>query len=261
MTPDGVRLAMRQWHPVDAGPAATSAAVVLVHGFGATKDDATVVAVADALVERGHPVVSVTGRGHGDSEGLCTLGDLEHHDVAAAVDIARTISDRVVLVGTSMGAIAVLRHAAGADGGVAGVVTVSSPAEWRLPRTMQSAGAALLTQLPPGRWAARRFLGVRLASGWTGAAPPVELAANITVPHVVVHGTGDRFIHWSEGRKLHEAAAEPSRLVLVDRMGHAYMPESVPVIVDAVAWVLSHPVPSHTVPAHTISVTGSAPPQ
>jgi pimeloyl-ACP methyl ester carboxylesterase len=235
MTRDDVRLDVRRWPSRAAGPAAV---VVLVHGFGATKDDESVVAVAEELAAAGHHVVSYTGRGHGESGGLCTLGDLEHLDVEAAVEGARSLGDRVVLVGTSMGAVAVLRHAADAD--IDGVVTVSSPGEWRMPRTVQSAGAAMLTQLPVGRWLARRFLGVRLAAGWSGATSPVELAATITSPHVIVHGTGDRFIRWSEATRLHDAAAEPRRLVLVDDMGHAYMPESRPVVVEAVDWVLAH---------------------
>ncbi len=234
VTRDEVRVAVRHWHPLRPP---TGTVVVLVHGFAATKDDPSVVAVAEAVAACGHHVVACTGRGHGESGGLCTLGDLEHLDVEAAVASARAHGDRVVLVGTSMGAIAVLRHAATAD--IDGVVTVSSPAEWRVPRTIQSAGAALLTQLPIGRWLARRFLDVRLAPGWSGASSPVELAAGIDVPHVVVHGTGDRFIPSSEARKLHAAAADPSRLVLVDGMGHAFVPESRAVITDAVDWTLA----------------------
>ena len=52
----------------------------------------------------------------------------------AAVHVARERSDRVVLVGTSMGAIAALRYAA-TDPELAGVVAVSCPAAWRLPAT------------------------------------------------------------------------------------------------------------------------------
>ncbi len=235
VTRDDVRLDVRRWTPAGAGP---TTVVVLVHGFGATKDDESVVAVAENLAAAGHHVVSYTGRGHGASGGLCTLGDLEHHDVEAAVEEARILGDRVVLVGTSMGAVAVLRHAATAE--IDGVVTVSSPGEWRMPRTVQSGAAAMMTQLRFGRWLARRFLGVRLATGWSGATPPVELAASIGAPHVIVHGTGDRFIRSSEATRLHDAAAEPRRLVLVDGMGHAYMPESRPVVVEAVDWVLAH---------------------
>lgn len=237
MTRDDVRLAVRRWEP--AGESGGNV-IVLVHGFGATKDDPSIVAVAETAAGQGHHVISYTGRGHGESGGLCTLGDLERHDVEAAVDAARAHGDRVVLIGASMGAIAVLRHAATHDVDVDGVVTVSSPAEWRVPRTLQSAGAAVLTQLPLGRWLAKRFLDVRLAGKWSAPSPPVELAAGICAPHVVIHGTADRFIHWSAANRLHDAAADPTRLVLVEGMGHAYAPESRPAIEDALAWVLAH---------------------
>ncbi len=229
---------MRRWvpdHPSDT-------AVVLVHGFGATKDDGALVTVAERLRADGHHVVSYTARGHGESDGLCTLGDLEHLDVEAAVLLARQNAERVVLVGASMGAIAVLRHASRVMPD--GVVTVSSPAEWRVPRTAQSGFAALLTQTPPGRWLARRLMNVRLASGWTGASPPVELAASITAPFAVIHGTGDRFIRSAEAEKLHLATPGPRRLCLVDGMGHAYAPESVDVIGRSVEWALAAGAPA-----------------
>lgn len=235
-TRDEVRLAARRWEPDTPG----EVAVVVVHGFSASKDDPSVVAVAESLRDAGYAVVSYTARGHAESEGLCTLGDLEHLDVEAAVALARDAADRVVLVGASMGAIAVLRHAAAQDrDDVDGVVTVSSPAEWRVPRTAQSAAAAALTQLAPGRWAARRFLDVRLAKGWSGAEPPVELAARIEAPLAVLHGTGDRFIRPGEAEKLYRAAGGARRLDLIERMGHAYMPESIPAIREAVAWALA----------------------
>src|SRR5207247_1345790 len=139
--------------------------------------------------------------------GLCTLGDLERHDVAAAVDLALATSDRVVLLGASMGGIAVLRHAAqDTTGRVAGVVTVSSPASWRIPRSLRSLLAATMTQTGFGRRVARRFLNVRLAVGWNKPEPPVALAGRILVPVAVVHGLADRFISVHEATKLYGAA-------------------------------------------------------
>jgi len=83
-TADGVALAGRI-RAVDN----PRAAVVVVHGFTATQDHPEVLAVADALVAHGFDVVTYDGRGHGSSEGICTLGHHERADVAAAVAVAR----------------------------------------------------------------------------------------------------------------------------------------------------------------------------
>jgi pimeloyl-ACP methyl ester carboxylesterase len=234
-TSDGVALLARLW-PATAVP--VRGAAVLVHGFSAGKDEPSVVAVADRLAALGFDVVGYDGRGHGGSGGRCTLGDRERHDVAAAVEAARTRSSRVVLVGASMGAIAVLRHAA-ADPAVSGVVTVSSPARWRLPRTARSLLAAGLTQTRPGRWLAARHLDVRLAKGWSRPEPPVALAAQLSVPLAVVHGAQDRFIPLAEGRVLAQAAGGPCRLVVVPGMGHAFEPVALGAIADALEWVMA----------------------
>jgi alpha-beta hydrolase superfamily lysophospholipase len=233
-TSDDITLLARHW----PASARARAAVVLVHGFSASKDDPSVVAVAEHLAAAGLDVVGYDARGHGGSGGLCTLGDQEHHDVAAAVAAARALSSRVVLVGASMGAIAALRHAA-ADPSVAGVVTVSSPATWRLPRTLRALFAAGLTQTRPGRWLAARHLNVRLARGWSRPEPPVALVRRIAAPVAVVHGEADRFIPARESRLLAGAAAGPSRLTVVPGMGHAYDPVALPAIAEGIEWALA----------------------
>src|SRR4051812_33709605 len=125
-TVDGVALSMRGER---ATGDARDVAVVVAHGFGASKDEPRVDAVARSLRAAGFSTVTYDARGHGESGGASTLGVLERHDVAAAADVARELAPRVVLVGASMGAIAVLGHAAGRDD-VAGVVTVACPAAW-----------------------------------------------------------------------------------------------------------------------------------
>ena len=142
-TADGLALVADAW--LTHEPA--TAAVVLVHGFAGHRHDSTVVAMAHELRAEGLGVITYDMRGHGESEGLCTLGDLERLDVAAAVVAARDLAPRVVLVGASLGAIAVLRYAVGVPEGperdLAGVVTVSAPAQWRLttPRTALGGGS------------------------------------------------------------------------------------------------------------------------
>ena len=233
-TADGVTLAGHHWSSREG----EATAVVLTHGFAASKDDVAVLAVAHALRGHGHAVLTYDGRGQGDSGGLCTLGDAERHDVAAAVAFARELADRVVVVGASMGAIAVMRHAA-SDADLAGVVAVSSPARWRVPRTLRSLLAAGLTQTPPGRRLAARYMGVRLARGWSRPEAPDGLARRITAPLAIVHGTCDRFIAPSEAPLLYAAANDPRRIDLVPGMGHAFDAPGIPVICAAVEWALA----------------------
>ena len=241
-TADGVDLAADAWLPGDEAPAT---AVVLAHGFTAHRRDASVMAMAHDLRDAGHAVVVPDMRGHGESGGLCSLGDREGLDVAAAAAAAaRDLAPRVVLVGASLGAIAVLRHGVD-DPGLAGVVTVSSPAQWRL-RSPRAAFAAVLTRTGAGRRLARR-LGARLDSTWRWTEPPDALAARLTVPLAVVHGTGDRFMPTSEAEILHASggatdsgpARGQRRLDLVPDMGHAFCTRGLDAVTEAVAWCLA----------------------
>ena len=232
-TSDRVVLAARRWEP--AAPSGT--AVVLAHGFTGSKDDPGLVAVAETLRAAGHVVLAYDARGHGGSGGSCTLGDRERHDVTAAVALARGDADRVVTVGASMGAIAVLRHAAD-DPGLDGVVAVSSPARWRYPRNPRTVLAWGLTRTRLGRLAARHLLQVRVSGRWEDPEPPAALAARIRAPLAVVHGTDDRFVPPREAELL-AAAAPRARLFLVPGMGHAFHRAAGPAILEAVGWALA----------------------
>jgi uncharacterized protein len=234
ITSDDVRLEARRWS-TETPPWAM---VVLVHGFSANRNEAKVVALATALCDAGFGVVTYDARGHGESEGEATLGDEEDRDVAAAVAAVAGEGAPVVIVGASMGAIAALRYVAARSESVAGVVAVSCPARWRLPRNTRGLVSALLTRTPLGRRVARTHLGVRIAPGGASAAPPVELVGALGVPLALVHGRRDPFLDVDNAERLYAAAAEPRRLVLVDELGHAFDAESVEPILAAVAWCL-----------------------
>ena len=231
-TADSVDLAGRSWRQMEP-----SVAVVLVHGFTASADDTNVVALAQALHATGAEVVTYDARGHGSSTGASTLGDLERHDVAAAVQDARTRADSVIVVGASMGAIAALRYAA-TDHDLAGTVIVSCPADWRLPRNVQGLAAAAMTRTGLGRAAARRFLKVRIASEWQSPEPPVDLAARVRAPLAIVHGDADAFIPVRDAHELRARVTAPCRLRVVSDMGHAFQPLAVTEILEAVGWIL-----------------------
>ena len=233
-TSDGVTLAA-------AIRAATNprAAVVVVHGFASSATHPDVVVLAGALHDHGFTVVTYDARGHGASEGECTLGDDERRDVDAAVAHARTVGAGlpVVVLGISMGAIAALRHAC-TDPSLAGVVTVSCPARWRLPRNARGVLGAWLTQTGVGRRTALRRMGVRVAEPRPRPVAPVELVRARHPPVAIVHGRGDPFIPATDADELFLAAREPRRIAVVPGAWHAYAADAVPVILDAVDWTL-----------------------
>jgi alpha-beta hydrolase superfamily lysophospholipase len=242
-TADGFTLTSRSWvHPDPR------ALVVLVHGFAASADDPAVVRQAEALHGAGFGVLTYDSRGHGDSDGLCTIGDLESQDVAAAVEAARASVEGpegagsdvpVIVLGASMGAIAALRYAAATDEPPAGLVCVSSPSRWRPPRTARGILAAAMTRTGFGRFMAARYLRVRIHPEWGNPEPPHVLMGRIQVPIAIVHGDRDRFILPSEAVELYHACQSPRRLAVVPDMGHAFDRAGVDPIRAAVEWLLS----------------------
>jgi pimeloyl-ACP methyl ester carboxylesterase len=231
-TSDGIELATRRW-PVSEG---ARAVVVVAHGLTANKDEPRVVSLASELQRQGFDVIAYDSRGHGQSGGQCTLGDLERHDVAAVVEWARTRNRRVVLVGASMGAVGVLAYATTAKD-LTGVVTVSSPGEWRLPLRVRSMITAGLARTQTGRDFARRRMNVRIAP-WTSPESPRSLVERISVPLAVVHGRRDAIIPAGAGLARVIGVGPGRSVALVQSMGHAFDPIGHKQICDAVAWTL-----------------------
>ena len=252
MTADGLRLAAR-WHlpppPAGARAGAGARAVVVVHGFCASQEAPEVAALVAHLVGAGHPVLSFDLRGHGRSEGECTLGWRERLDVDAAVAAARDHHDVVVVVGASMGGIAVLDHlavgaAAPAAAEADAAVTVATPANWGMPRSLAGLMAVVVTQTAPGRSLVARRTGTRIAVRPPRGAPPVERIRRVRRPVAVVHGLDDRFIAPAAAHALYAAAPGPRHLSLVPGMGHGFTRSAGPAVASAVAWALAAVSPS-----------------
>ena len=211
--------------------------VVIAHGLTANKDDPRVVAVAEALHGVGYDVVTYDSRGHGRSGGLCTLGKLEGMDVAALVGWARTRATRIITIGASMGAVGVLSHAA-KDPALAGVVTVSSPGEWRLPRTFRALVTTGLARTAPGRHWARRRMNVRIARWAAPDSARTHLGA-VRCPVVVVHGGQDPIIPHRSSLADGFVGGPRRELILVPTMGHAFDPVGIGWICEATARLLA----------------------
>lgn len=236
-TRDGVDL-----HARYSTRSGSRAIVVVAHGFAAGCDAPDVSALNDELLGAGFDVVTYDARGHGRSGGRCGVGSLEHLDVAAALSVVDDASQPVVLVGVSMGGIAVVAHLAGLEGGrqapVVGAVLVSAPARWRVRPSPVALVNVLLTRTALGRWVAARWLGVRIRAGWWPGETPESAMARVGLPVAVVHGASDRLLSTSHAYRLRRSGPT-RRLDLVEGMGHGLDPLGRGAVAKAVDWVLA----------------------
>ncbi|MFA9444094.1 alpha/beta hydrolase [Egicoccus sp. AB-alg6-2] len=209
-TDDGVRLAATHV----PGPPSAPGAVLLLHGFAANRRKPSYARLADGLA-RSTGVLALDLRGHGGSAGACTWGDGEVEDVRAGVRWLRAYGyGRVALLGLSMGGTAAL-HAASLDVEVDAVATVSAPAYFHDPPTTAPLQRLhVLWNSRVRRAGLRALVGVSLAAptGWRTPRHPVEMAGEIEVPLLVVHGEDDDYFPMTDANDLVAAAAGPATL-------------------------------------------------
>jgi pimeloyl-ACP methyl ester carboxylesterase len=249
LTRDGVRLSAHHTPPApgtENGDGATSVVVVVAHGFTLSWANPAARRLA-AELSRAAGVVAFDFRGHGRSGGASTVGDLEVHDVDAAIRYARWLGyRRVATLGFSMGAAVVIRHAGLAGRGSSAerpdaVAAVSGPSRWNFRGTPMMRRVHLGIQTRAGRAVVRHLFGTRVARpGWQPwPEPPDALVAQIApTPLLVVHGDADPYFGVDHARWLHAAAGEPKQLWLEPGFGHAEVATAPRLVGRIASWLV-----------------------
>ncbi len=212
---EGLRLS--GWHIPSERP--DRPVVFIAHGFNANKENFLLPAVM--LHQLGYEVVLFDFRAHGGSGGhTTTFGLREARDVKAVHDwIAATFPHRpVYALGYSMGGSAVV-HAAAAYGIFDKIALDSTFASLE-----DVARATLLRPFGPlagPLWTLGRLWGWV----WSGVdldrhRPGERIRALAARPLLLIHGTGDRLIPYTETQRLYEAAGRRAELWLVAGVGH-----------------------------------------
>lgn len=237
---DGVRVSASR---MPAYGSADGRCFVVVHGFTGHWRQPRVQRVVDGLRAFGD-VIAIDMRGHGRSSGMTTMGMDETLDVDAAVAWARRLGYvSVVTVGFSMGGAVCVRHAAFGAHRPDAVVAVSAPAFWYYRGTAIMRRVHMLIESPRGRAIVRATRGTRVSGQeWPTPPPPspVEAAARIEVPFLVVHGDADHYFPVEHAKALQRAAEEGVcphvGLVVVPGMAHAESAVSAETIAEIGAW-------------------------
>lgn len=212
-TADGFEL--EAWHvPADK----PRAVVALFHGYASSK--AGVLNEAKALHELGYDTLLVDFRGSEGSDGdATTLGWYEAADVVAAGELARRLTPDVplFLFGRSMGSVAILRAVAVEGLEPAGVI-LECPFETML-GTVQHRFTAM--RLPSFPCAQLMLFWGGVQHGINGFAHnPVEYAAHVTCPALLLQGDQDRRVPVTEAAAIFGALAGEKRLEIFAGVGH-----------------------------------------
>ena len=210
-TADGVRISFELYRET-----AGDALLIICPGFFQSKETPTFQRLAGAL-SGDCDVLCLDFRGHGRSSGLFTFSAREPTDLEAVLDWAQRRYARIGLIGFSLGAATAINVASHRPG-IRTLIAVSAPTAFEKIEFRFWTPEAIRTGLrgmEPGA-------GVRPGNPLAKKERPIDRVKKIApVPILFIHGTGDRTVLHRHSERLHRAAAEPKRFILIERGGHA----------------------------------------
>ena len=235
--------------------------VAIVHGLA--EHSGRYEHVAAALNQAGYQVHAVDLRGHGGSEGwpgmVSGVGDW-HEDAAFLLDRARERADGlpVFLLGHSMGSLVAASYVVNAadppDGlilsayaGLAGqalLEAMSDPDSPSIPADAICRDPEVVKAYVSDELVFYDRVPVECnAAALEAAIAANQSAAAISLPTLMLHGTGDLVCDIEGAREFHEALGSPDKELLVyEGLYHEVMnePEKDRVLADIVAWLDRH---------------------
>ena len=205
----GAGVVLRGWRCLASGDA--RATVIFLHGVADNR--AGVRGVYRRFTSKGFNVIAYDSRAHGESDGdTCTYGYFEKDDLRRVIDVVQP--SPVVLIGSSLGAAVALQEAAD-DARVAAIVAAEVFSDLR---TIATERAPFVLSSKTIR---KAFAVAEQAGRFEiDRVSPVDAAAKIRVPVLLIHGERDTDTPPDHSRRVYAALAGPKRLLLVPGAGH-----------------------------------------
>lgn len=271
-TEPGIRIFYRVWGTPNRAP---GPAVLVVPGIGYHSEPYKV--VADYLSGSGHLIVAIDLRGHGRSGGMraaVPTGDQLLADLDGMIQLIRSkyASNRVYLLGESMGGLVAINYGARRSSNIDGLILVAPAVRVACAQLLKAENlkvlAALLFQrdrpiidlagarleeatvdhdfilarrtddLAINKISVNYLLG--LSRLQTGLA---QKAAAIHVPTLVLHGKRDKILSWKGSASLHdELGSADKKLITFEEARHTlFWDPSTPDVFKVIrAWLQSH---------------------
>ncbi len=209
--------------------------VVLGHGVTGNKDRPFIVALAEGLAAAGIPALRISFSGNGDSEGKFTDSTIskEVKDLGAVLDAVNGYT--VCYVGHSMGgAVGVLRT--GMDDRIKLLVSLAGMVHTK---TFAQTEFGDVTPGEGFMWDEPDCpLSQAYMDDLTQIDTVVELAPQIAVPWLFVHGADDDVVPIQDSYDIFDEANEPKQLIEIEGANHVFSDEFTPLMVEKVAnWI------------------------
>lgn len=210
---DGIEL--EAWyvpHPESRG------IILMFHGYATSKS--SLLPEADAFHEMKYSIFLVDFRGSGGSSGMSTsLGFHEASDVAAAIMYVRTLSpgQPLILYGQSMGSVAILR--AIYEHGLQPDAIIIEGVFDKMLSTVQNQFSAMGVPSFPSAHLLVFWGGVQ--NGFSGFRHnPVEYAARVQSPVLMIHGTEDPRVSIDQAKAVFDNFVGEKRFIQLPGVGH-----------------------------------------
>jgi uncharacterized protein len=210
------------------GPGGARVGVVTAHGRGADRRD--FLRHLPVFHQLGLPTLLFDYREHGSSDGNgrgMSMGYREAEDISAAVRYMKQVVgvERVVVVGVSLGASSAILAAAH-DQAIDAVVAESPFASMEAflyddVNRMVAHRPVLRDLLRLGWWPRLVVQLTAWRQGSSGLDAPCDVVDRIAPrPLLLMHGTGDWSVSWTQSEALYAKAGDPKELWLADGAGH-----------------------------------------
>jgi alpha-beta hydrolase superfamily lysophospholipase len=216
-TADGLSLACF-YGKSKASPARGSCLILHGHSYG--KDG--MAGLAKRLTEQGYDVIAFDARAHGESQGdITTVGNLEGVDAIAVAKQAEQkfpVPHPRIVIGTSLGAATAIRMITLPGHTMDAAVIISPYARLRDVVTRETKKYLWFANTAQVMQDAEKQAGRDL---WSFS--PIDLASEISIPVLELHGTADERFPIEEAREVFHAigtaASHPAKKQMVEAWG------------------------------------------